>query len=41
MLMLIPVLDVPSVNKAWAMFLTSTCCDIELESLQHIGAVLC
>ena len=40
-LMLITVLeDAPSENRAWAMFLTSGCCDTELETLQHIGVVL-
>lgn len=41
MLTLITVLeDVPSENMVWATFLTSGCCDTELETLQHIGVAL-
>ncbi|KAJ7405507.1 hypothetical protein WISP_139074 [Willisornis vidua] len=41
MLMLITLIeDVPSEVMVWATFLASGGCDTELETLQHIGAVL-
>lgn len=41
LLTLIAVLeDAPSKDTVWATFLTSGCCDTELETLQHIVDVL-